>query len=63
MGKSKNRKRLDVFSTSIKDVKYKVNRAIKGGEYRGFIIESVRKSSIKDAMGLKKYWVTLRKKK
>lgn len=58
------RKKLDVFANSAKDVRYKVKRAIKSGkEYKGYIIESVRKSSIKDSMGLKKYWVTLRKRK
>ena len=60
MGKGK---RLDVFSNSAKNVRYKVQRAIRAGEYKGYKIASVTKSSIKDAMGLKKYWVTLKKKK
>ena len=58
------RKRLDVFANSIKDVRYKVNRAIRQGkEHKGYIIKSVKKSSTKDALGLKKYWVSLRKRK
>ena len=57
------KKRLDVFSNSAKNVRYKVQRAIKAGEYKGYKIVSIAKSSIKDSMGLKKYWVTLKKKR